>query len=57
LIVCITTSRDEMTSNVKPNSCGSIWDYKVIASIRQVVPLITFFYLIMFSIITVTCSG
>jgi hypothetical protein len=43
LIVCITTSRDEMTSNVKPNSCGSIWDYKVIASIRQVVPLITFF--------------
>jgi hypothetical protein len=46
-----------MTSNVKPNSCGSIWDYKVIASIRQVVPLITFFYLIMFSIITVTCSG
>jgi hypothetical protein len=34
----------------------NIW-IKVIASHRQVVPLITLLYLIMFLLITVTCSG
>jgi hypothetical protein len=55
-IVCIATSRGNVTRNLKLNFLGHHLDYKVITSHRQGVPLITLLYLIKFSIIIVTCS-
>jgi hypothetical protein len=45
--------RGEVTRNPKTN----LVKHLDIASIRQVMPLITLLYLIMFMLITVTCSG
>jgi hypothetical protein len=53
LITCIPTHRSEVMKNRKTN----LVKHLDIASIRQVVPLITFLYLIMFLLITVTCLG
>jgi hypothetical protein len=50
LIVCIATDRSEVTRNRKTN----LVKHLDITSIRQVVPLITLLYLIMFMLITVT---
>jgi hypothetical protein len=53
LIVCIATHKSEVTRNLKTK----LVKYLGISSLRQVVTLITFLYLIMFLLITVTCSG
>jgi hypothetical protein len=53
LIICIATHRSEVTRNLKTN----LVKYIGISSLKQVVPLITFLYPIMFLLITVTCSG
>jgi hypothetical protein len=45
LIVCIATQRSEVTRNLKTN----LVKYLEISNLRQVVPLITLLYLIMFS--------
>jgi hypothetical protein len=49
--------RSEATRNPNPKLLGKHMGNKVIASIKQVVPLITFFDLVMFMIIIVACSG
>jgi hypothetical protein len=49
--VCIATSSREVMSHWKTNLVPGI------SCLRQVVPLITLLYLIMFLLITVTCSG
>jgi hypothetical protein len=53
LIVCIATHRSEVTRNLKTN----LVKYLGISSLRQVVPLVTFIYPIMFSIIILPCIG
>jgi hypothetical protein len=51
MFVCIATSSSEVTSHLKTK----LVRYLGISSLRQVVPLITFLYLIMFLLITGTC--
>jgi hypothetical protein len=53
MFVCIATTSSEVTSHLKIN----LEKYLGILSLTQVVPLITFLYLIMFPLITMTCSG
>jgi hypothetical protein len=53
MFVCIAMSSSEVTSHLKTK----LVKYLGISSVRQVVALITFLYLIMFLLITVTCSG
>jgi hypothetical protein len=53
LFVYIATSSSEVTSHLKTK----LVKYLGILSLRKVVPLITFIYLIIFLLITVTCSG
>jgi hypothetical protein len=53
IFVCIATSSSEVTSHLKTK----LVRYMGISSLRQVVPLITFLYLVMFLLITLTCSG
>jgi hypothetical protein len=53
MFVCIATSSSEVTSHLKTK----LVKYLGISSLRQVVPLITLLYLIMFLLITVSCSG
>jgi hypothetical protein len=49
MFVCIATDSSEVTSYLKPKLVPGI------SSLRQFVPLVTFLYLIMFMLITVTC--
>jgi hypothetical protein len=56
LVVCIVMSRGEDEES-EAYFLGQHLNYKVISSIRQVVPLITLLYLIIFLLITVTRSG
>jgi hypothetical protein len=51
MFVCIYTTSSEVTNHLKTNLVPRI------SSPRQVVHLITFLYLIMFMLITVTCLG
>jgi hypothetical protein len=51
MFVCIATTSSEVTSHLKTKLVPGI------SCLRQVVPLITFLYPIMFLSITVTCSG
>jgi hypothetical protein len=51
--VCIATNRSEVRSHLKTK----LVKYLGISNLREVVPLITLLYLIMFLLITVTCSG
>jgi hypothetical protein len=53
MFVCIATTSSEVMSHLKID----LEKYLGILSLRQLVPLITFLYLIMFLLITVTCSG
>jgi hypothetical protein len=53
LFVCIATSSSEVMNHLKTK----LVKYLGISSLRQVVPLITFLYLIMFQLITMTCSS
>jgi hypothetical protein len=51
MFVCIATTSSEVTSHLKSKLVPGI------SSLRQVVPLITFIYPILFMLITVTCLG
>jgi hypothetical protein len=51
MFFCIATSSSVVTSHLKTK----LVKYLGISSLRQVVPLITFLYLIMFLLITVIC--
>jgi hypothetical protein len=53
MFICIAMSSSEVTSYLKTK----LVKYLRISSLRQVVPLITFLYLIMIMLITVTCTG
>jgi hypothetical protein len=53
MFVCIAMSSSEVTSHLKTK----LVKYLGISSLRQVVPLITLLYLIMFLLIIVSCSG
>jgi hypothetical protein len=52
MFVCIATSSSKVMSHLKTK----LVKYLGISRLRQVVPLITFLYLIMFLLITVTCQ-